>query len=254
MKLFMTVGVILSLAAASGAQAAQPPVENGPVSKTHEVSKGETLWGLSNKYYGDPFKWGRIYNANMDKISNPDLIYPKEEIAIPEITEAVKHAPATAADVFSEEPAAAAVEKAYSPAAGKVNISDFEPMGSSMEMPVDQKEWPAGATTIVPVNWKADGVIISRVNADSDDENDSLTEPGDRVRVKVRKPSLFRPGERISAYMKGIVAYDSKTNKKLGRELQKTGVLEILSVNKNIVKARVLESNTSVDSGQVIKK
>jgi len=55
MKLFMTVGVILSLAAASGAQAAQPPVENGPVSKTHEVSKGETLWGLSNKYYGDPF-------------------------------------------------------------------------------------------------------------------------------------------------------------------------------------------------------
>jgi hypothetical protein len=135
-----------------------------------------------------------------------------------------------------------------------VKTPDFEPTDLSMEMPADQKEWAADITTIVPENWKEDGVIISRVEAGADYENDSLAAPGDRVRIKVDNPAFFRPGEAISAYMKGAIAYDKMTGKKLGLELQKTGVLVVLRVDGNIVEARVVRSNTSVDSGQVIKK
>lgn len=252
-----------------------PAVTEGgfSVTKKHEVVKGETLWDLSNKYYGDPFMWGRIYNANIDKISNPDRIYPKNEIEIPEITEIVKPAPLPVpevkeavtpsalsapeemAELPAEEAAVAAKEVSTPiPAAAKAGASDYELTDLSMEMPVDQKEWSAGRATIVPENWKEAGVIISRMNSGADDENDSLATSGDRVRIKVEDPSLFRPGELISVYMKGAAAYEKKTNKKLGLELQKTGVLEVLSVDNNIVKARVIESNTSVDRGQVIKK
>ncbi|MEI7481461.1 MAG: LysM peptidoglycan-binding domain-containing protein [Elusimicrobiota bacterium] len=256
MKLFMTVGVIISLAASSGAQ----PVSlsgKSEVSKKHEVSKGETLWGLSDKYYGNPFKWGKIYNANLDRIANPDLIYPNDEITIPEITETVMPVPEETAELYTEkaaDTASVSVGEVSSPAVAKVKAPNFEPMEPSMEMPADQREWAAGPATVVPKNWKADGVIISRINDGTDEDNDSLTVPGDRVRIKVRKPALFRPGEIISAYIMGATAYDKKTNKKLGRELQKTGNLEVLSVKKNIVKARVIKSNTSVDSGQVIKR
>lgn len=42
--------------------------------RTHTVKKGETLWALAKKYYGAGAKYPTIYNANRDKIKNPDLI------------------------------------------------------------------------------------------------------------------------------------------------------------------------------------
>jgi len=76
----------------SGASAAEQK-QGFAVNKRHLVTKGETLWGLSQKYYKDPFKWGRIYNANINSVSNPDLIYPENELEIPDITEEVTPSP-----------------------------------------------------------------------------------------------------------------------------------------------------------------
>ncbi|MBK7106061.1 MAG: LysM peptidoglycan-binding domain-containing protein [Ignavibacteriae bacterium] len=55
----------------------------------YTVVKGDHLWGISKKqeHYGNGFAWPKIYNANRDKIKNPDLIYPKQEFTIPNLTE-----------------------------------------------------------------------------------------------------------------------------------------------------------------------
>lgn len=42
--------------------------------RTHKVKKGDTLWALAKKYYGAGAKYPTIYNANKDKIKNPNLI------------------------------------------------------------------------------------------------------------------------------------------------------------------------------------
>jgi hypothetical protein len=46
----------------------------------------DCLWNISKKptVYSDPWKWPKIYVANRDQIKNPDLIYPKEVLKIPE--------------------------------------------------------------------------------------------------------------------------------------------------------------------------
>ena len=53
--------------------------------KTYKVKKGDTLWGIASKdyIYGDPWQWPLIYRANRDKIRNPHLIFPKQELKIP---------------------------------------------------------------------------------------------------------------------------------------------------------------------------
>ncbi len=53
--------------------------------KTYTVKRGDTLWGIASKdyIYGDPWQWPLIYKANRDKIRNPHLIYPKQELKIP---------------------------------------------------------------------------------------------------------------------------------------------------------------------------
>ncbi len=53
--------------------------------KIYTVKKGDTLWGIASKdyIYGDPWQWPLIYKANLDKIKNPHLIFPKQVLRIP---------------------------------------------------------------------------------------------------------------------------------------------------------------------------
>lgn len=46
------------------------------------VKKGDTLWGLSEKFKGDGHNWPEVYNTNMEIITDPNLIYPGQEIII----------------------------------------------------------------------------------------------------------------------------------------------------------------------------
>jgi hypothetical protein len=50
---------------------------------THTVVRGDTLWDLAGHYYDDPFQWRRIWEANRDKINDPNLIYPDQVFALP---------------------------------------------------------------------------------------------------------------------------------------------------------------------------
>ena len=59
-----------------------PPV-NPKSNGTHVVQPGDTLWAIAKKYYGDGNQYPKIYNANKDKIKNPNLIYPGQKLVIP---------------------------------------------------------------------------------------------------------------------------------------------------------------------------
>jgi hypothetical protein len=60
-----------------------PQVETPARPKTYKVKKGDCLWKIAGKVYGNPFKWGRVYRANKAKIKNPNRIYPGQVLAIP---------------------------------------------------------------------------------------------------------------------------------------------------------------------------
>lgn len=63
--------------------------------KKHNIRSGDTLWGISKKYYKDGNKWKKIYNANKSTIekaakkhgkkssSNGHWIYPGTVLKIP---------------------------------------------------------------------------------------------------------------------------------------------------------------------------
>jgi len=49
----------------------------------YEVNKGDSLWNIAERFYNAGEKWIRIFEANVDKIDNPDLIYPYQRFTIP---------------------------------------------------------------------------------------------------------------------------------------------------------------------------
>jgi nucleoid-associated protein YgaU len=83
-------------AGASGAGGSSAPADFSDVSsgasttapvgggKTYTVKSGDSLSKIAKHFYGDANKWHRIYEANRDKIKNPDLIHPGQEFTIPD--------------------------------------------------------------------------------------------------------------------------------------------------------------------------
>lgn len=239
------------------------------VDKKHAVTRGDTLWDLSRKYYRDPFKWGKIYNANTATVKNPDRIYPADELVIPDITEKVKPEPAPSRQSLEEPdtitdiaragealpavppPPVAGEAKAAAPGLEKRDeFLDFVSTDLSEEMPQDMREWRTDVK-IAPDNWTEAGVITAKESSDGGDYG--LAFSGEIVLVRVASPAAFKPGNLVTSYLKGASVFD-KTGKYLGREIQKTGMLEVISVDGDMVKARVLDASTSINKGQVVKK
>ena len=63
---------------------APKPATPPPVPKTYTVQAGDTLSKISKQFYGDASKYMKIFEANRDKLSNPDLIKVGQVLAIPE--------------------------------------------------------------------------------------------------------------------------------------------------------------------------
>ena len=81
MGTFAVVGMLILLPA--GAFAQQAPAETAKSSEgiVHTVVAGDTLWDLSAKYLGSPWKWTEIWERNRF-ITNPHYIYPGIQVVI----------------------------------------------------------------------------------------------------------------------------------------------------------------------------
>ncbi|CCG98966.1 Peptidoglycan-binding lysin domain protein [Fibrella aestuarina BUZ 2] len=56
-----------------------------PEGQFHTVEEGDTLSAISKKVYGDPMKYGIIFEANKPMLKSPDLIYPGQVLRIPRL-------------------------------------------------------------------------------------------------------------------------------------------------------------------------
>ncbi len=53
----------------------------------YNPNKRDCLWRIAERYYNNGYLWTKIYEANRDKIKNPNLIYPKMDLKIPVLKE-----------------------------------------------------------------------------------------------------------------------------------------------------------------------
>lgn len=51
--------------------------------KTYTVKAGDSLWSIAKRFYGNGSQYTKIYNANKDKIKDPNLLYAGQVIKIP---------------------------------------------------------------------------------------------------------------------------------------------------------------------------
>lgn len=56
-----------------------------PEANYYTVKAGDTLSKIAKEVYGDPMKYGVIFEANKPMLKDPDLIYPNQTLRIPQL-------------------------------------------------------------------------------------------------------------------------------------------------------------------------
>mgnify|MGYP001031824025 CR=1 FL=1 len=84
-----TVNVSFDMDKPKASMEPQREAANSPApaaAQSYTVAKGDCLWNIAKKYYGNGSKYTVIYNANKSVIGgNPNLIYPGQVLTIPAV-------------------------------------------------------------------------------------------------------------------------------------------------------------------------
>lgn len=78
--------IILAAGNVDGIAAVEEKIEAADAAgeaKFHTVEKGDTLWAVAEKAYGNGSKYNAIFEANKPMLSHPDKIYPGQMLRIP---------------------------------------------------------------------------------------------------------------------------------------------------------------------------
>jgi nucleoid-associated protein YgaU len=72
------------LGGSSSTAPAPESAAKAPAQNTYTVVAGDSLSKIAKKFYGNANSWKKIYDANTDRIKNPDVIQPGWVLKIPE--------------------------------------------------------------------------------------------------------------------------------------------------------------------------
>lgn len=81
-KIALAVGNVEGVTAVDNQLAVDEPTPEG---KYYTVKSGDSLSKIAKEVYGDPLKYGVIFEANKPMLKDPDLIYPDQVLRIPQL-------------------------------------------------------------------------------------------------------------------------------------------------------------------------
>ena len=82
-KPFATKAVVIAQTTGRTTRIVDAQTPTGKKGGTYTVKSGDCLYNIAKKMYGNGADYKKIYNANKDKIKNPNLIYPNQVLTIP---------------------------------------------------------------------------------------------------------------------------------------------------------------------------
>ncbi len=189
------------------------------------IKKGDTLWGLSDRFLKDPFYWPNLWARN-PKITNPHLIFPGQRVKIYPDRIEIEEMP-----VAAQTPPSVTRKhvKVKAPEAEVAEEQSFPVIGSEGFI-LEKKMSPAGYIIVT----NNDRLIVGT---------------DDIVYTDIGRSSGAKAGERFSIYKKMEVVKHPVTGAVLGNRVESLGSLKLTDLEKENSKAVITNVYQEVSPG-----
>jgi len=189
------------------------------------VKKGDTLWDIAEEYFADPEKWLKIWEHNL-YVSNPDLIYPGNEIWLK-----------------MREPKQQVQKEVVQPVS-KREMVKLEPR--VIYKPVQRIEKPLDTSILLTELAKQDFIrpdAVEGVGHILDSEDERLNYGADD-RVYLSLDVEAKPGDIFNIFRTGDPVYNMNPDNKTaaGFLVKHLGRVEVISVESGVYRGVILEA------------
>ncbi len=180
----------------------------------YTIKKGDTLWGLSEKFIDDPDYWPQMWSNNPD-ITNPHLIFPGQKIRVLDgRLEIIPAYPdASKAESREEQPV---VTETVPEAEG---VIQFKSTGSGDGFIL---------TTETPL-----GILVDSV------DNRVLLTKDDMVFLRMEAPDSVTVGDTYSLFSRDDSIKHPQTGKPIGTMMHNLGYLQVTEINEDTITAQI---------------
>ena len=199
------------------------PVFKTTAPKRYVVKKGDTLWGISNKFLNNPGYWPEIWDVNQ-KVQNPHLIYPGDILHI------------------------------YEGGRRRIKMSDGSVVEKMVpQMRIERKGGGEPISTLAPfLVWPRvlDADTIKNAPYIVNGENANLLMEKDQT-VYIKNLADRHAGGRYAIFNVGKMLADPETSQEYGHEVKYTGFLEVErpALNMDVATATISESIREIRRG-----
>lgn len=230
MKLFRCLAAAAALISGIvGAGEALAATKSEPA--VYIIKKGDTLWGLSDRFMKDPYFWPNLWARNPQKILNPHFIYPGQRLKVYPDRIEVESATALEADRDAKTPQAvpAATPEAYEPV---VEERRFSVNG--------------GEGFIAGVDFKPVGFVIAGQHGRQ------IFAVDDVIYTDIGSARNGKVGDRFTAYKKHAAISHPVTNQILGYRVVPLGVVQLTEMAKKSSKAIITDTFLEIEPGAAL--
>ena len=203
--------------------------------RVHVVAPGDCLWNLAGQYYGDPWLWPTIWDANR-WVTYSHWIYPGDPLVIPPKPGEV---PEEATTEYPQEAAPPAPPPAPPEPAGEEEAGAAPPAvaaGPILVPAVERREM-----TCVPQLFERFDPSPLRISGREDPDKELLS-TGDIVHLSAGRDMGIEPGAEYAILRPGRTVRNPHQRKWAAVFVQRLGRLRVLTVQASSATAEILES------------
>jgi len=220
---------IFSGRTADAAQVSEPTI--------YVVKKGDTLWGLSDRFMKDPYYWPDLWAGNPAHIKNPHFIYPGQQLRIyPDRIEVE-----TVSKKVESSPAAAVPAPAAS-------VAPPPPAQEPAEKAVEERLFTVtgGEGFIAGSEFKPAGYVIAGQH------NRRMFAADDVIYTDIGRNQGGKVGSRFNAFKKYGAISHPVTNQILGYRVVPLGSVQLTEMAEKSSKGLVTESYLEIEPGSAL--
>ncbi len=185
--------------------------------KIYTIKEGDTLWGLSERFIGDPYYWPNVWAKNPD-ITNPHLIYPGQKVRILDGRLIII-------------PAYPEAEKQTDKTVGGDQVTP--PTFKSDEERIIKVTSAGSGDGYILTDEEPLGILVDSV------DNRILLTKDDVVFLKMQELSDVTIGDTYGVFQRGDKIRNPDTNKIIGTMMKNLGFLQVTKIKGETVIAKI---------------